>query len=679
MNNPLTDYQTLPPFHAIKPEHIQPALEETLQHNRAAIESLLNNCNEPTWESLIQPLEELSNNLHKVWSPVSHLKSVVNSDALREAYNACLPKLSEYFTELGQNQKLYQAYKTLADSKDFAALDSAQKKVITDALRDFRLSGVDLPEDKKARYKDIAQQLSLLTSKFSDNVLDATQGWTYQITEEQQLSGLPDSAIAIAKQTAENNDQEGWLFTLEFPSYFAVMTYADERQLREQLHQAYVTRASEQGPNAGQWDNSNIMADILALRHEKAQLLEFNNYAELSLATKMANDTDAVIQFLEQLAQRSKAIAEQEFQELCEFANNEHGISKVEPWDVLYYSEKLRQQKYAISQEKLKQYFPAPKVIDGLFAIVNRLYGLHIQERQGVETWHDDVRFFEIQDGDGQVRGQFYLDLYARSNKRGGAWMDDCLGRWKSSQGVQTPVAYLVCNFTPPVGDDPALLTHYEVTTLFHEFGHGLHHMLTQVDYLAVSGISGVAWDAVELPSQFMENWCWEKEALDLIATHYQTEEALPQELLTQLLRAKNFQSAMHMLRQLEFALFDFRLHLEYDPQQGARIQETLDRVRQQVAVVKPAPYNRFQHSFSHIFAGGYAAGYYSYKWAEVLSADAFSKFEESGIFDQATGKAFLNNILEKGGSEEPLELFVAFRGREPRIDALLRHSGIAA
>ncbi|MGD8592075.1 MAG: oligopeptidase A [Gammaproteobacteria bacterium] len=684
MSNPLLDYQHLPPYQHIKPEHVQPAIETILAGNRDALAKILAANKTYTWDTLLQPLEDLQDKINHAWSPVSHLNAVLNSEALREAHNACLPMLSEYGTEMGQNRRLFEAYQAIANSEQFKALNTAQQKVINDALRDFRLSGVDLPEDKKARYKDIQQRLSSLTSKFSDNVLDATQGWKKHITDASQLLGLPDSAMAMAKQTAEAEQQSGWMLTLEFPSYFAVMTYANDRELREEMHNAYVTRASDQGPNAGRWDNSRIMEEILALRHEKAQLLGYNNFAELSLATKMAPDTDAVVGFLKELAIKSKPIAQRDFEELQAFANRELGLADVQPWDLLYVSEKLRQNKYAISQEELKAYFPEPKVVSGLFDIVKRLYGLDICEVRDVETWHKDVRFYEIKDQQGQLRGQFFLDLYARPNKRGGAWMAECQCRRKTETGIQTPVAYLTCNFTPPVGDEPALFTHYEVTTLFHEFGHGLHHLLTQVDYLEVSGINGVAWDAVELPSQFMENWCWEKDALDLIAGHYQTGEPLPEELRKRLLAAKNFQSAMQMVRQLEFALFDFRLHREYDPQlfqeqEGDRIQQVLDEVRQDVAVISPAPNNRFQHSFSHIFAGGYAAGYYSYKWAEVLSADAFSKFEEAGIFDQATGKAFLSNILEQGGSREPLELFIAFRGREPKIDALLRHSGIAA
>jgi len=680
MSNPLLKMTGLPPFAHIKPEHVEPAIDTLLQQNREQLDKLLLSTTRYSWDNLIQPLEEMDDRLNRVWSPVSHMNSVVNSDELREAYNACLPKLSEYATELGQNEALYRGYKAIAESGEFAKLDTAQQKIIKNALRDFHLSGVDLPADKKQRYKEIQQRLSSLTTKFEENLLDVTHAWHKHITDESQLSGLPESARAMAKQAAAEKELDGWVFTLDFPSYYAVMSYADARELRSEMHEAYVTRASDQGPNAGQWDNSAVMEEILALRHELARLLGFNNYAERSLATKMAESPEQVLSFLHDLAKRSRPEAEKELAELTEFARDEHGLEKLEPWDIGYYSEKLRQHKYAISQEDLKPYFPENRVIPGMFEVVKRLYGINIKEVDGVEVWHKDVRFYEIRDEQDELRGQFYLDLYTRPKKRGGAWMDDCRGRMHYSDGtLQYPVAYLTCNLTPPVGDAPALFTHDEVITLFHEFGHGLHHMLTRVDHIGVSGINGVAWDAVELPSQFMENWCWEREALDLIAGHYQSGEPLPNELYKKMYAAKNFQSGMQMVRQLEFSLFDFRLHREYDPQQGGRIQEILDQVRNEVAVIKPAPYNRFQHGFSHIFAGGYAAGYYSYKWAEVLSADAFSLFEENGIFDHQTGQRFLGSVLEQGGTYEPMELFVKFRGREPKIDALLRHSGIAA
>ena len=680
MSNPLLTMSGLPPFAQIKPEHVEPAIDSLLAENRRTVEQLLSGTNNYTWDNLVQPLEDMDDRLSRAWSPVSHMNSVMNSEALRDAYNACLPKLSEYGTEMGQNVGLYQAYKAVKDSSDYDRLDTAQKKVIENALRDFHLSGVDLPNDKKDRFKEIRQQLSQLTTKFEENVLDATQGWTRQVEDEARLAGLPESAQAMAKQAAAQKELNGWLFTLDFPSYFAVMTYADDRDLRSEMHEAFVTRASDQGPNAGKWDNSQVMEDILALRHELAQLLGYNSYAERSLVTKMADTPERVLGFLHDLAKRSKPVADKELHELEEFARIEHGVAKLEPWDIGYYSEKLRQHTYAISQEELKPYFPETSVINGMFGVVKRLYGISIKQVDGTEVWHPDVRFYEIRAEDGTLRGEFYLDLYARENKRGGAWMDDCIGRKRNAdQSVQTPVAYLTCNLTPPIGEDPALFTHDEVITLFHEFGHGLHHMLTSVDHVGVSGINGVAWDAVELPSQFMENWCWEKQALDLIASHFKTGKNIPDELYNKMYAARNFQAGMQMMRQLEFALFDFRLHLEFDPAVGARIQQTLDELRQEVAVIKPAAYNRFQHGFTHIFAGGYAAGYYSYKWAEVLSADAFSLFEEEGIFNHQTGLKFLHAVLEQGGTREPMELFVEFRGREPRIDALLRHSGIAA
>lgn len=680
MSNPLLTMSGLPPFAQIKPEHVEPAIDSLLAENRHAVEQLLSGTKEYTWDNLVQPLEDMDDRLSRVWSPVSHMNSVMNSEALRDAYNACLPKLSEYGTEMGQNVGLYQAYKAVKDSRGYDRLDTAQKKVIENALRDFHLSGVDLTNDKKDRFKEIRQQLSQLTTKFEENVLDATQGWTRQVEDEVRLAGLPESAQAMARQAAAQKELNGWLFTLDFPSYFAVMTYADDRDLRSEMHEAFVTRASDQGPNAGKWDNSQVMEDILALRHELAQLLGYNSYAERSLVTKMADTPDRVLGFLHDLAKRSKPVADKELHELEEFARIEHGVAKLEPWDIGYYSEKLRQHTYAISQEELKPYFPETSVINGMFGVVKRLYGISIKQVDGTEVWHPDVRFYEIRAEDGTLRGEFYLDLYARENKRGGAWMDDCIGRKRNAdQSVQTPVAYLTCNLTPPIGEDPALFTHDEVITLFHEFGHGLHHMLTSVDHVGISGINGVAWDAVELPSQFMENWCWEKQALDLIASHFKTGKNIPDELYNKMYAARNFQAGMQMMRQLEFALFDFRLHLEFDPAVGARIQQTLDDLRQEVAVIKPAAYNRFQHGFTHIFAGGYAAGYYSYKWAEVLSADAFSLFEEEGIFNHQTGLKFLRAVLEQGGTREPMELFVEFRGREPRIDALLRHSGIAA
>ncbi|MCG8035830.1 MAG: oligopeptidase A [Candidatus Thiodiazotropha taylori] len=675
MTNALLDMTGLPPFSRIEPPMVEPAIDALLQANRQTMESLLNTIASPSWGNFVEPLEVVEDRLSRTWSPVSHMNSVVNHEELREVYNACLPKLSDYATEVGQNSKLCEAYKKVAEQAD---LDDAQKKMLENTLLEFRLSGVDLPEDKKQRFKEISQSLSKLTTKFEENLLDATNAWSKLISDPEQLAGLPESAMALAKQTAEQREQQGWLLTLEFPSYFPVMTYADQRELRRELYEAYATRASDCGPDAGKWDNSEVMEQILALRHEQAQLLGYNNYAERSLARKMARTTEEVMSFLTDLAQRSKAQAERELAELTQFASENYGIDQLEAWDIGYYSEKLRQHRHAISQEELKPYFPETRVIPGMFAVVERLYGIRIQSVEGVDTWHPDVRFYEIRDKQNQLRGQFYLDLYARPKKRGGAWMDECATRFFSDSVDQVPVAYLTCNFSPPVADQPALFTHDEVETLFHEFGHGLHHMLTRIDYPAVAGINGVAWDAVELPSQFMENWCWEQQALQLISGHVESGEPIPDELFQRLHGAKNFQSAMQMVRQLEFSIFDFRIHQEYDPDQGGRIYQILDQVREQVSVIKPPSWNRFPHGFSHIFAGGYAAGYYSYKWAEVLSADAFSRFEEQGIFSQEAGQAFLQEILEQGGSKDAMELFVAFRGREPQIEPLLRHSGIS-
>lgn len=680
LSNPLLAEFDLPPFSEIKAEHIKPAIETLIAKCRDKIEAVLAEP-EHNWQNLIVEIDKVNDKFSRAWSPVSHLNSVLSSDAWRDAYESCLPLISEYSTWVGQHKGLYEAYNHFANSEEFKALSPSQQKVVNNALRDFKLSGIDLPADKQTRYGEIQAKLSELSSTFSNNVLDATQAFQKVITDEQELSGLPESAIAAAKQMAEAKDIDGWLFTLDFPSYLPVMTYSDNSELRKEVYTAFVTRASDQGPNANEYDNTAIIDEIMALRHELAQLLGFNSYAECSLATKMANEPSQVISFLAQLAEKSHPQAQQEVAELRQFAADEYGQHELNPWDYSYYAEKLKQAKYAISDEELRPYFPEPVVLKGLFTVVNRLFGVNVTDASdGVNTWHKDVKYFDITDKDGNYRGSFFLDLYAREKKRGGAWMDDCRGRVKWSESdLQTPVAYLTCNFNQPIGDKPALFTHDEVVTLFHEFGHGIHHMLTQVDEAAVSGINGVAWDAVELPSQFLENWCWEEEALSFISGHYETGEPLPKDLLDKMLAAKNFQSAMQMVRQLEFSLFDFRIHAEYDPAKGSQIQSILDDVRQQVAVVQPPAFNRFQHGFGHIFAGGYAAGYYSYKWAEVLSADAFGMFEEQGIFNPETGKRFLQNILEKGGSAEPMELFTAFRGREPEIDALLRHSGIAA
>jgi len=677
-DNVLLSFDGLPPFSQITPPQVKPAVEQTIAQARAAVERVVAG-SDISWQAVVAQLEQDSDRLAKLWSPVSHMNSVVNSAELREAYESCLPLLSDFSTWLGQHEGLYQKYLQLAQSADYARLTPAQQKVIENALRDFKLSGIGLAAEKKQRYGEIQSRLSDLASQFSNNTLDATQAWFKHITVEADLAGLPEDAILAAADEAKSRELEGWVFTLEFPSYIAVMTYADSRALREELYSAYCTRASDQGPTAGTYDNTAIIEETLALKHELAQLLDFSNAAEESLATKMAESPAQVLDFLHDLARRAKPQAEQDLAELSAFAQNEFAITELAAWDVTYYAEKLKQAKYSISDEQLRPYFPEHKVVQGLFAVLHKLFGVSVKQRDGVDVWHSDVKFYDIFDASGELRGSFYLDLYARASKRGGAWMDDCQGRRILPDGsVQTPVAYLTCNFNKPVGGKPALFTHDEVVTLFHEFGHGIHHMLTKVDAAAVAGINGVAWDAVELPSQFLENWCWQSEALAIISGHYQTGEPLPQDLLDKMLAAKNFQSAMFLVRQLEFALFDFRLHAEYDPAHGGRVQQMLDEVRNEVSVIIPPRFNRFQHGFGHIFAGGYGAGYYSYLWAEVLSADAFGRFEEEGIFNVDTGRDFLRWILERGGSAEPMELFKGFRGREPSNEALLRHMGIA-
>ncbi|WDD99216.1 oligopeptidase A [Thalassomonas actiniarum] len=678
MSNPLLSLKGLPEFSKIKPEHVKPALEQAITTCKDTISRVLSENTSYSWDNLVAPINEADDLLGRLWSPVSHMNSVISSDELREAYESCLPLLSEYGTFVGQHEGLFKAYQQISQSDEYQQLDTAQRKVIDNALRDFKLSGIALNEQDKKRYGEISTQLSELGSKFSNNVLDATHAFDVLITDESELAGLPQSALDAAKALAEAHDKSGWLFTLDIPSYLPVMMYCDNSALREKLYRAYVTRASELGPNGGEFDNGAVMAELLKLRHELAQLLDFNNYAEKSLATKMAASTGEVLQFLEDLATKSKAQGQQDVKELHEFAEKEFGKSELQAWDLPYYSEKLKQSRYAISDEDLRPYFPEATVVKGLFEVVHRLFGLSIEERSGVDVWHQDVKFYDVFDKDHNLRGSFYLDLYARAKKRGGAWMDDCVGRRAlSDDAVQLPVAYLTCNFSQPVGDKPALFTHNEVVTLFHEFGHGIHHMLTQINAADVAGINGVPWDAVELPSQFLENWCWQPQALAFISGHYETGEPLPQEMLDKMLAAKNYQSAMQMLRQLEFSIFDFSMHANYDPAKGDEIQQVLDQVREKYAVIKAPEFNRFQHSFGHIFGGGYAAGYYSYKWAEVLSADAFGRFEQEGIFNEQVGQDFLTNILEKGGSQEPSELFKAFRGREPEIDALLRHSGI--
>ena len=678
--NPLLESHDLPPFGDIRPEHVETAVDTLLAELRQGVEALVTRAEQetPRWETLAAPLEALNDRLSQAWSPVSHLNSTMSSPELREAHDGCLQKLSEYSTWLGQHEGLCQAWQALKNGPAWADLDEAQRRTVDNALRDFRLAGVSLPAEKKQRAAELRSRLSTLASTFSNQLLDATQAWSLDLEDDQRLEGLPESALATLAANAEAKGLSGYRLTLDFPSFYPVVSYANDRELRREVYTAFVTRASDQGPNAGEYDNAPIMVETLRLRREIAELLGFDSYADYSLATKMAESPEQVLGFLDDLAARALSQGRQEFAELETFARDELGLDDLQPWDIGYASEKLREARYAISQEQLRPYFPAPKVVNGLFAVVERLYGVQVEEDATTPTYHPDVRFYRLLENGTPIAG-FYLDLYAREGKRGGAWMDECRVRRRQDGELQLPVAYLVCNFTRPVGNRPALLTHDEVTTLFHEFGHGLHHMLTRQEVADVSGINGVAWDAVELPSQFMENFCWEREGLDLISAHVDSGDTLPDELFDKLTAAKNFQSAMGLLRQVEFSLFDFRLHLELAAPSAEDIQDLLNTVREAVSVVPKVDFNRFQNGFSHIFAGGYAAGYYSYKWAEVLSADAWSAFEESGIFDATTGSRFRKEILEPGGARDAAELFRAFRGREPSIDPLLRHSGIKA
>lgn len=618
-----------------------------------------------TWQNLMQPLEDMDDELNHFWSPLSHLHSVVNSEQLREVYKEGISALSEYSTEVGQNKALYQAIQSLSPENE------TQKKIIEDELLGFQLSGVGLDGGKQNRFKDIQARLSELSTDFETHVLDATNAWKKEVDDVALLKGLPEHAIHTAKALGEKNSN--YVLTLDYPCFHAVITYAEDAELRQEIYHAFVTRASEQGPNANEFDNSNIIKELLALKHEKAQLLGFNNYAELSLATKMAPSTAKVMDFLLELAEKSKQQAHQEFNQLEAYAGQ-----KLNPWDVAYYSEKQQQEKYAISQEALRPYFPQSKTIQGMFSITSKLYDIYFEQDSTASVWHPDVVYYGIYHKDGSPLGGVYMDLYAREHKRGGAWMDDCVSYRKLSTGeTQKPIAYLTCNFAPPTAGHEAYFSHDEVLTLFHEFGHCLHHLLTTVPYLSASGINGVEWDAVELPSQFFENFCWQKEALLPLTKHKESGDTLPDDLFDKLIKAKNYQSAMAMLRQIEFSLFDFSIHKDYNPTSPQDVLETLATIRDKYAVINHPEYNRFPHAFSHIFGGGYAAGYYSYKWAEVLSSDAFAKFEEDGIFNEETGQAFLKEILARGSSRKAIDSFKAFRGREPQIDALLRHSGI--
>ncbi len=711
--NPLLDFSGLPRFAEIKPEHVAPAIGQLLAENRALIARLLADSEPPGWQNFVAPMEDANERLSRAWGPVGHLNAVMNSPELREAYNATLPVITQYYAEMGQNLALFDRFKALRNSPEYTGLNAARKKIIENELRDFRLGGAELPDAQKARYLEIQERLAELSSRFSDNLLDATNDYKLVIESKAELSGLPEDVLQAAQEAAlalqntnpiskveQGGDERatqavqlarpgvseeanavppmksGWLFTLKAPSYMPVMQYADNRALREQMYRAYGTRASEFGKP--EWDNTKLMDEIVKLRGEEARLLGFANFGELSLASKMANSPQQVVEFMRELAQRARPFAEKDLSELREFARAELGMDELQSWDVSYASEKLRERRYAFSEQEVKQYFPEDAVLLGMFKLVETLYGLQIKPASA-PVWHDDVRFYDIREQQGQLVGQFYLDPYARNSKRGGAWMDDVISRRRiqKTEGIQTPVAYLNCNFSAPVGGKPALFTHDEVITLFHEFGHGLHHLLTEVEDLAVSGISGVEWDAVELPSQFMENFCWEWDVLRGMTRHANSGEPLPRALFDKMLAAKNFQSGLQTLRQIEFSLFDMLMHSNFEAGGGKSILQLLDEVRAEVAVLVPPAFHRFPHSFSHIFAGGYAAGYYSYKWAEVLSADAYSLFEENGVLNPDVGARFRSEILAMGGSRDAMQSFAAFRGREPSMEALLRHNGL--
>ena len=668
-HNPLLDFSGLPRFAQIQPAHVTPAVEQLLADGRATIQAVLQAT--PTWDEFVAPLEDANERIGRAWGQVAHLHAVMDNPELREVYNANLPKVTKYWTELGQNLELFEKYKALRASSEFAALAAARKRIVENAVRDFRLGGAELPADRKKRYAEISEELARLSAKFSENVLDATNAFSIYVTKE-QTSGIPEDVLQAAREAAQKDGKEGWKFTLHMPSYLPVMQYADERALREKMYYASSTRASEFGKP--EWDNAPLIGRIVPLRREMAELLGYKNFAEVSLVPKMAESPAQVLAFLDDLARRARPFAEKDVAELRAFAKAELGIADLQAWDVAYASEKLRLQRYAFSDQEVKRYFPEEVVIRGLFRVAETLYGVKFVESKA-PIWHPDVRFFEVRDSGGSAIGQFYMDLYARETKRGGAWMDDAITRRRKRDRVQNPVAYLNCNFSRPVGAKPALFTHDEVLTLFHEFGHGLHHLLTRVDDLGVSGINGVEWDAVELPSQFMENFCWEWDVLREMTRHVDTGQPLPRALFDKMLAAKNFQSGLAMLRQIEFAVFDMRLHYDFD----GNVLDLLNEVRQQIAVLHPPAYNRFPMSFGHIFGGGYAAGYYSYKWAEVLSADAYSFFEENGVLDPKTGARFRDEILAVGGSRPAAESFRAFRGREPSVDALLRHNGMIA
>ena len=679
-DNPLLDFSGLPRFAAIRPEHVTPAIDTLIREVRDTVERVATDRAPPTWDNVAEPLADAMDRLHRAWGVVRHLNAVVNTPALRDAYNGNLPGITDLHTDLGQDERLYARYRAIAATPAYASLDDARRRVIDNELRDFRLSGAELPAAEKARFKAIQEELASVCAKIDDNVLDATNAWSLVVADERRLAGLPADVIAEARAAARADGADGWKLTLRMPCYLPVMKYADDRELRATLHRAYSTRASDLGADPA-WDNGPLIVRVLALRREAARLLGYPDYAEVSIVPKMARDAGEVLGFLRDLAKRAKPYAERDYAELASFARDELGVRRLEPWDLAWATEKLQSRRYAFSDEAVRQYFPEDKVLAGLFRVVETIYGVAIREAKA-ETWHPTVRFFEIADRSGAVIAQFYFDNFAREHKQGGAWMDDAINRRRNARGLQIPVAYLTCNLPSPVGERPALFTHDDVITVFHEFGHGLHHMLTQIEVSGVSGIAGVEWDAVELPSQFMENFCWEWDVLKHMTAHADTGEPLPRALYEKMLAAKNFQSGLATVRQLEFGLFDMLVHTGYVPGGGGRYatpQAALDAVRAEVRVLPCAPYDRFMQGFSHVFAGGYAAGYYSYKWAEVLSADAYSLFEELGVLSVEAGRRFRDEVLARGGSRPALESFVAFRGREPQLDALLRHNGMTS
>ncbi|TMH80464.1 MAG: M3 family metallopeptidase [Betaproteobacteria bacterium] len=674
--NPLLEFSGLPRYKSVRPEHVAPAIDQLLVENRALIARLTTKAMVATWNEFADPLENANERLWRAWGMVAHLHAVDDNPAIRDAYNANLPKITRYRTELAQNLRLYEKFKALRASKGFEELSQAQRKIVENDLRDYRLGGAELAPQNKRRFAEIQEELAALEAKFSENLLDATNAFSELIADRGALLGVPEDVLEAAEEGARKDGREGWKFTLHAPSYGPLMQYAENRDLREKLYRAHVTRASEFGNP--QFDNTSIIVRELRLRKEKARLLGYKSFAEFSLVPKMAESPEAALDFLNDLAARALPHARRDHAELEEFARTELGIQELQAWDIAFASEKLRAKRYAFSDQEVKRYFPEPKVLEGMFQLVKALYGIRILP-DAAETWHPEVRFFRITDSDGSVIGQFYLDLYSRETKRGGAWMDEAITRQRMPGGLRTPVAHLICNFPAPMGNKPALFTHDEVMTLFHEFGHGLHHLLSRVDDLGVSGIRGVEWDAVELPSQFMENFCWEWGVLARMTAHVESGEALPRNLFDKMLAARNFQSGMQTVRQIEFALSDMHLHHDYDPAGAKTPLQLLNEIRAKVAVAMPPEYNRFLNNFSHVFSGAYAAGYYSYKWAEVLSADAYSLFEENGVLDSDTGARFRDEILAVGGSRPALESFRAFRGREPRIDALLRHNGMIA